>query len=283
MTLSGNTPPAVPCLINGKRLDHLTVLDRGLHYGDGVFETLAVVDRRPLCWDHHLARLRDGTRRLGIHFDEVAHLSAEVHALSAEVERAVLKVIITGGTGGRGYQRDLKATPTRLVSQWPWPLQAPPSGITARLCKMRLGHHPATAGIKHLNRLEQVLARNEWHDVDIHEGLLRDIDDNIIEGTMSNVFVVLPDKRLLTPDVSRCGVAGIVRGHILEHVSEIGLYCTVCPISLADVEAASELFFCNSIAGIMSVSRLGERTFSRHKVSDEIRDFLIAGKVIASP
>ncbi len=272
----------VACLVNGQPLNHIAVLDRGLHYGDGLFETLAVVDQCPLCWDRHLRRLLAGCERLHIQFDDVSPLMAEVHALCEGVDRAVLKVIITSGEGERGYRRSPEAAPTRIVSRRPWPAPPPPD-ITVRLCDTRLGHHPATAGVKHLNRLEQVLAGSEWNDPDIQEGLMRDIEGNVIEGTMSNIFAVLPDGQLLTPDLTRCGIWGVVRQYILDHCGEIGCRCGVREMSLEDVYTASELFFCNSIAGIMPVARLGEVEFFSHPIADKISAFLIAREVTVSP
>jgi 4-amino-4-deoxychorismate lyase len=276
-------------LLNGKSIDSINLRDRGLHYGDGLFETLAVIDQQPLCWDRHLARLLSGCERLKINFDDVAVLEAEANTLCKNQDRAVLKITITAGIGGRGYQRmetgiGSEPKPTRLVAIHPWPEYADElftQGINVHLCSTRLGHNPVLAGIKHLNRLEQVLARSEWNRTDITEGLMLDINDNVIEGTMSNLFVVFPDKKLITPDLSLCGIDGIVRQYILDHCKELANESEVCQLSLDDLYAASEIFFCSSVAGILPVRQLGEHKFFSQQAANEIRQFLLSQAVIA--
>ena len=228
-----------------------------------------------------------GCERLKIDFDDVAILESELDDLCKDQDRAVLKIIITSGTGGRGYQRTGAGTkPTRLLAITPWP-EYPDTllsqGINVHLCSTRLGHNPGLAGIKHLNRLEQVLARNEWEGTDITEGLMLDIDTNVIEGTMSNIFAIYPDKELRTPDLSFCGIEGIVRQYLLDHCKESSYECEVCQMSLDDLYTASEIFFCNSIAGIMPVRQLGEHKFSSQQATNEIKNILISQGIIAPP
>lgn len=276
-------------LLNGQSTGSIDILDRGLHYGDGLFETLAVIDQQPLCWDKHLQRLLSGCARLKIDFDDVDILKSEVSSLCENTgnhsERAVLKITITSGTGGRGYKRgNAGVKPTRLLAMHPWP-DYPDNysteGVQAHLCYTRLGHIPELAGIKHLNRLEQVLARNEWENTDVMEGLMLDIDAYVIAGTMSNLFAIYPDKKLLTPDLSLCGIEGIVRQSILDHSSEFGYKSEICKLSLEDIYSASEVFFCNSIAGIMPVNQLADHKFSSQLTANEIKQFLISREVIA--
>ena len=276
-------------LVNGQLCNKINITDRGLHYGDGLFETLAVIDQQPLCWDKHLQRLLSGCARLKIDFDDVELLKSEVSSLCENIDnhskRAVLKITITSGTGGRGYKRgNTSVKPTRLLAIHPWP-DYPDNysteGIQAHLCCTRLGHIPELAGIKHLNRLEQVLARNEWENTDIMEGLMLDIDTNVIAGSMSNLFAIYPDKKLLTPDLSLCGIEGIVRQYILDHSSEFGYQSEICKLSLEDIYSASEVFFCNSIAGIMPVKQLVDHKFSSQLIANEIKQFLMSREVIA--
>lgn len=276
-------------LLNGQSTGSIDILDRGLHYGDGLFETLAVIDQQPLCLDKHLQRLLSGCARLKIDFDDVDILNSEVSSLceniNNNIERVVLKIIITSGTSGRGYKRgNTSVKPTRLLAIHPWPVYPDnysAVGIQAHLCSTRLGHTPELAGIKHLNRLEQVLARNEWKNTDIMEGLMLDIDTNVIAGSMSNLFAIYPDKKLLTPDLSLCGIEGIVRRYILDHCSEFGYKSEICKLSLEEIYSASEVFFCNSIAGIMPVKQLAEHKYFSQTDTNEIRKFLITREVIA--
>lgn len=276
-------------LVNGQLCNKINITDRGLHYGDGLFETLAVIDQQPLCWDKHLQRLLSGCARLKIDFDDVELLKSEVSSLCENIDnhsdRAVLKITITSGTGGRGYKRgNAGVKPTRLLAIHPWP-DYPDNysteGIQVHLCSTRLGHNPELAGIKHLNRLEQVLARNEWENTDIMEGMMLDIDTNVIAGTMSNLFAIYPDKKLLTPDLSLCGIEGIVRQTILDHSSMFGYKSEICKLSLEDIYSASEVFFCNSIAGIMPVKQLADHKYFSQTDANEIKQFLITREVIA--
>jgi len=246
-------------LLNGQSADSIDLLDRGLHYGDGLFETIAVINAQPLCWDKHLQRLLSGCTRLKFDFNDAELLESEVVSICKNVDRAVLKITVTTGIGGRGYKRSsTELKPTRLLAIHPWP-EYPDNystqGIQVHLCSNRLGHNPGLAGIKHLNRLEQVLARNEWDDANTMEGLMMDIDDNVIEGTMSNLFVVYPDKKLITSDISLCGIQGIVRQYILDNCAELAYTSNVKKLSLDDVYAASEMFFCNSVALFLECHR----------------------------
>jgi 4-amino-4-deoxychorismate lyase len=272
-------------LLNGQSAGSIDLLDRGLHYGDGLFETIAVINEQPLCLDKHLQRLLSGCERLKLNFDDVAILESEINSICKNIDRAILKITVTAGVGGRGYNRsssDLK--PTRLLAIHPWP-EYPDNylsqGIQVHLCSGRLGHNPGLAGIKHLNRLEQVLARNEWDDANTMEGLMLDIDDNVIEGTMSNLFIILPDKKLITPDLSLCGIEGIVRQYILDNCEELAYTCDVKNISMENIYAASEMFFCNSVAGIMPVRQLADHKFPAQLATNEISQFLISRGVIA--
>ena len=272
-------------LLNGQSADSIDLLDRGLHYGDGLFETIAVINNQPLCIEEHIQRLLSGCERLKIKFDDIDLLESEIISICKNIDRAVLKITVTTGIGGRGYKRSsTELKPTRLLAIHPWP-EYPDNystqGIQVHLCSNRLGHNPGLAGIKHLNRLEQVLARNEWDDANTMEGLMMDIDDNVIEGTMSNLFVVYPDKKLITSDVSLCGIQGIVRQYILDNCAELAYTSDVKKLSLDDVYAASEMFFCNSIAGIMPVRQLANHKFPSQLATNEIKQFLISQGIIA--
>ncbi|HHH36012.1 MAG TPA: aminodeoxychorismate lyase [Gammaproteobacteria bacterium] len=256
------------CLINGEERAALDVHDRGLHYGDGLFETVAVVNGRMPLWSRHMARLTEGARRLGIPVPAPAVLASEAQRLCGDASRAVLKILLTRGSG-RGYRPPASVEPRRLLFRYSWPaghgLHAG-RAVTVRICNLRLGHNPALAGIKHLNRLEQVLARSEWDDDHIAEGLLLDETDHVIEGTQSNLFIVR-DGRLLTPDLSRCGVAGVMRGLVMEEAPRLGIPCVETSLRLADVLESDEVFLCNSLAGIVPVRAIGEVAWPCHDLA----------------
>jgi 4-amino-4-deoxychorismate lyase len=263
-------------LVNGIVADSLAVTDRGLLYGDGLFETLAVRNGLPQRWGRHLARLQGGCKRLSIALPDGSLLAAEAARLCAGVDRAVLKILITRGTGSRGYRPDAVAVPTRIVQCLPDPGYSPDlarDGIVARLCALRLGHNSALAGLKHLNRLEQVLARSEWNDDNIREGLLTDQTGNLVEGIMSNVFLVHGDT-LLTPDLARCGVSGIMRGLVLELAAHAGIACAVRDVALDEIWQADELFVCNSLAGIWPVVKCDNHTYAIGRVTRTLQRLL---------
>lgn len=255
--------------------------DRGLLYGDGLFTTLAVIQRQPQHWQRHWQRLADGCQRLKIPVPEQQDIEHRLSQVCAELEpQAVVKIIITRGAGGRGYRPPEQAQPHVFFSQHPWPVYPDAffqHGVKLRLCQTRLAQQPLLAGIKHLNRLENVLARSEWDTPEIAEGLMLDTQGNLIEGTMSNVFFVKQGV-LCTPSLQQCGVAGIMRGLILATAQAEKIPCKIAEFSLNDLYAAKEVFLSNSLIGIWSVRCLLEgetlvqqwhdkqfsRYFSRH-------------------
>jgi 4-amino-4-deoxychorismate lyase len=270
------TDTNIPVLVNGETLDCLSSLDRGLMFGDGVFETLAVTGGEPRFWLRHLERLAEGCRRLGLPLPDASLLRDEAAALLTGSDACVLKIIVTRGAGGRGYRPPGTARPTRILQLHPWPdlpQECAENGVRVRLCAMRLGSNPALAGIKHLNRLEQVLARQEWDDPDIREGLMLDGGGCVIEGTMSNLFVVRGGK-LATPALGRCGVAGIMRTVVMELAGGTGLDVSVGELQLADVEQADELFLTNSLIGVWPISGLGDRTWPVGRVTRQLQERL---------
>lgn len=251
-------------LINGKTDDKISVNDRGLQYGDGVFETIAYRHGKPEFLNAHLTRLESGCALLNIAFEQQDILRQELESVFQQLDNdAVIKIIVTRGEGQRGYFSENTTMPTRIISTHPFP-QFPESyqseGVILRFCEQRLSTNSRLAGIKHLNRLEQVLARNEWDDPDISEGIMSDHDDNIIEGTMSNIFIVESDK-LYTPVVTRTGIAGITRATIIELATRSGLAVEERIIDRRQLAEADEVFVCNSIIGIWPVSAISNKLY----------------------
>lgn len=253
------------CWIDGVPAVALPVQDRGLQYGDGLFETFAVKDSRICLLDLHLQRLAEGCGRLGLIMPPQDTLRAELQMAAAGVTRAVLKFILTRGSGGRGYRPPAEAATRRVLSRHPWP-EYPAAwsehGVRIRICDMRLAAQTRLAGIKHLNRLEQVLARAEWNDADgFQEGLMLDLEGRVIEGTMSNVFASPGEGVLLTPDLSRCGVAGVMRRHIIEQAAKAGIQVQVAAVPLGELQQAREIFLCNSLLGVWPVAALAGKNY----------------------
>ncbi len=249
-------------LINGRESVEIDVRDRGLHYGDGVFETVALVQGEPRRLEHHFARLARGCARLGIACPPHELLAQELAKLAGDETRGVLKLIVTRGIGARGLKVDADAPPTRILSLHPWPThpsQWQSEGVAVRICKTQLADQPALAGIKHLNRLEQVVARREWNDPAIAEGLMRDRQGAFVCGTMTNMFIVR-DGRLLTPPVDRCGVAGTVRATVLERAHALGMPAVQSVVTEEELARADEVFLTNAVIGIWPVTRIERRT-----------------------
>lgn len=225
--------------------------DRGLAYGDGVFETVLLRKGKPVLWPYHFARLTQGCERLAIPLPTQEQLQA-TWAGEPAAELEVLKLILTRGSGGRGYALPESVAPRLLSRRAPLVINTERwhQGVSVRICRLRLGHQPMLAGIKHLNRLENVLARQEWHDTAIAEGLLADVDGWLVEATSMNVFWQQAGS-VWTPFLKRCGVAGTLRAALLDHslVREADL-------PLAALPTVERLWVANSVQGVWPVSEL---------------------------
>ena len=263
-------------LVNGECKEHIEISDRGFQYGDGLFETIAVRNGQPVCLDRHLDRLNAGCRRLYIPFPGTEILTLEAEKLTQHSSKAVLKLILTRGSGGRGYRQPDLIQTTRVLSLHPYP-DYPESyteqGINTRFCATRLGLNPALAGIKHLNRLEQILARAEWIDLDIQEGIMLDINDHVIEGTMTNLFYI-KNNTLYTSSLLQSGVAGIVRGIILAMSSDHELCAIEHTFTKDELLSADEVFVCNSIIGIWPVKQIASTCFPVGLITKQIQNWL---------
>lgn len=264
-------------LINGVSGDQISIRDRGLLYGDGVFRTLRVFEGQPQHWPLHYKKLQQDCNALGINCPDFVCLSAELAGLTPAHPDAVFKIIVTRGLSARGYPPSPDAISTHIWDVAPlpdypesWALQ----GVTLRLCELRLSHQPRLAGIKHLNRLENVLAAAECTDV--AEGLLLDAEGHVIEGVRSNVFLISRG-RMITPDLSRCGVAGVQRDRVIAYAGEIGMPVDVRDIGLAELSAADELFLTNSVFGIWPVAQFERRSWTDFSHAIQIRAALEAG------
>lgn len=263
-------------LVNGAASDTLPAADRGLAYGDGVFRTLAIRAGRTRSWARHYRKLAHDCEALGIPCPQEAILRDELARLAAHEPDCAAKAIVTRGAGRRGYAPPLRIQPTRIVmsARLPqYPAEFAESGVKVRVCALRLGFQPALAGVKHLNRLENVLARSEWTDPGIAEGLMLDGEGNVIGGTMTNVFIV-ESSALATPDLSRSGVAGVTRDRVIAAATVRGLACSVEHISLERVMRAQEVLLVNSLIGAWQVRELDERVWAAGKLTTDLRRWL---------
>lgn len=261
-------------LINGQPETHVDVTDRGLHYGDGLFETIAVRAGRPQLWQAHMVRLAEGCVRLGIPLPDVTLLAAEADQLCADADKAVVKIIVTRGSGGRGYRAPEAVQPTRIVARYPWPEYADAATpYNLRLCRTPLGCNPILAGIKHLNRLEQILARSEWSDDSIQEGVMCDTQGNVIECISANLFGVR-NGTLMTPDLIRCGVAGVMRETVLGLAEKLGIPSEITTIHRDEIAQMDELFVTNAILGIRPVIRYEQSDYTQNTITKVLQNAL---------
>ncbi len=261
---------------NGASVAELAVDDRGLQYGDGLFETIAIRKGEPRLWSLHSNRLARGCKALAIKMPSDELLGdGIVHAIAASKlpdTYCTVKIILTAGVSRRGYARAESCTPTILFAAFattPPPASFYRDGVETRICSTRLAMHSPTAGLKTLNRLEQVLARSELSENNLFEGLTMDADDNLICGTMSNVFFVRK-QTISTPPIDSCGVAGVMREHLIASLAIQGQRVSLETMPLADLDTVDEVFLSNSQFGVMPVASCDAMRWGVGAVSREI-------------
>ncbi len=243
---------------------HVAPSNRGIAYGDGLFETMRVHGGAVPWWGRHWARLQHGAARLRLDLPDASFAADEVAQMARSGGDGVLKLVCSRGAGGRGYAPDPRASCDWQLSWHPLPAPAPQAGLSMRWCSTRLAQQPLLAGMKHCNRLEQVLARAEWDDPnaserDADEGLLCDTGGTVVCATSANVFVLREEGGWFTPRLDQCGVAGICRAVLLD-----ALGAREAVLAPRDVEAADAVFLCNAVRGILPVARLAGRAWAPH-------------------
>jgi 4-amino-4-deoxychorismate lyase len=255
-------------LINGQPVSQIDVRDRGFQYGDGVFETIACRNGQLQFWQAHMQRLQDACERLNLPVIPAQQWLDDIAALQPRGD-VVIKLIQSRGVSGRGYAySDSEQQPVRVCALYPWPdyPQQNQQGIRVMICKTPVSINPALAGIKHLNRLDNVLARNEWREPHIAEGLMLDHQQHVIEGTMSNVFCVLDDQ-LYTPALELCGVRGVVREQIIQLARSQGITVNEIDISLQNFLQMDEIFVSNSLIGVWPVTSIVDQPGGQYSSS----------------
>jgi 4-amino-4-deoxychorismate lyase len=265
-------------LINGDFTQRISPLDRGFAYGDGVFRTMLMRNGQTDNWPLHYQKLVADCAVIGIVCPSADLLISDMQQLFLVTENQpeVAKIIITRGEGARGYAPPAITNPTRAIIKSAMPKYAPDiflKGVDLHLCETRLPQQSKLAGIKHLNRLENVLARMEWNDENLFDGLMLDQQSNVIECTMSNVFARFDDV-LITPDLSACGVAGITRQRIIWLASTLSLKIEIKPLPFAKMALADEVIICNSLYGALAVKKIDHKKFPLQNLAKSIRDAL---------
>lgn len=262
-------------LVNGKPDVAISPLDRGFNYGDGVFETCMISFNTIPLWSFHRTRLLASAKRLLIEIDIVA-IEQDIRSLLSQlpVQEFILKLVVSSGMGGRGYRRDGIRNSTVCIGIFAKPDHASrQQGVSTRICQLRLMHSTALAGLKHLSRLEHILARAEWTD-EFDEGLLLNQRDELVEGTITNLFWIKGDK-LFTPDLSEQGVSGVMRAVVMNHlIPQLGLDLQVGQFGVETLYCADEVFITNSTNGIwpvLSISDVGIKYFPRGALTQQLQ------------
>ncbi len=254
-------------LINGSFDAVISPFDRGFAYGDGVFRTIKMVQGLPESWPQHYQKLVADCAVINIVCPSAELLMSDLQQLFTSDEVAVAKIIITRGEGSRGYTLPAITAPMRVVTKSAMPQYAQErfsEGVNLIVCDTRLAAQPLLAGIKSLNRLENVLARMEWNehtfnDIAIADGILLDANDNVIECTAANIFACFGGT-LITPSLTSCGIAGITRQRIIELAHTLSLKIVVEDFNCEKLFSADEVIICNSLYGAFQVKAVQVKT-----------------------
>lgn len=259
--------------VQGEPARSIGLGDRGLHYGDGVFETIGASAGRVRFLDAHLERLAHGCAALSIPAPDARLLGREITRAAGLAPHVIVKVIVTrGALDGRGYAWTGAEAPTRIVCAWDWPGGPLASRAPARAdYATRAASRPLVAGVKHLNRLEQVLACHEARRRGLDEVILANPEDGVVGGAMTNVFICEGD-RLVTPPIAQCAVAGVMRAQVLAAAARAGIATCERAIAKPELEGAGALWVTNVRVGLWPVGSLGPRTFARHPWTSMLRD-----------
>jgi len=252
---------ATASFVDGRVADSLPLNDRGGAYGHGLFETMLLhKGLLPLRQQHSERLLRDAPT-LGISITE-EQLAQNIDGLikrldSQQLSSGVMKIIVTAGSGGRGYASPAAAVAAPRISAQYFPLPGDiqlqrQQGIRVTECDYRLPLNPVLAGIKHLNRLDQVMARSEWVE-EYDDGIMVSADYRVIETTRANLFVKLASG-WVTPRLDQAGVRGVMRQLLLDQLfSRAGLKVRQGEVSPEQLDSAEELFSCSSVRGIVPI------------------------------
>jgi 4-amino-4-deoxychorismate lyase len=263
--------------VNGVEDATISYLDRGLHFGDGLFETIACRQGAPRFLPLHLERLALGCARLRFPAPDLQALGAEIQMLAQGVDRAIIKAILTRGVAvARGYGISGTEKATHITIRYPWPSEDPSAmhqGVQVGTLTLRLSESPLLAGLKHCNRLEQILARAECSERSLVEGILFSTSGKLVSGTMSNLFLV-HGSAIRTPLLDRCGVTGVMRRVVMREAARAGIPVQECDLSEADLRNADELFLTNARIGIWPVRSLDERPMTPGPMTRHLQEVM---------
>lgn len=233
---------------------HVSIKDRALNYGDGFFSTMRCVHHTIELLDRHILRLRSDAMRLGFQIDNWDELVEQLEATAHQgPATSVIKVLISRGEGGRGYSSQTALSPTAIITQNVLPENS--SNFKLSIAAGYLAEQPLLAGIKHLNRLEQILFKQQADELAVDDVLCLDIHQHIIETSSANIFW-FKEGHWFTPKLTRCGVNGVYRQFLLDLFAEFNIVCGIGEYPLHDIVAADSVFICNAVRGLIPVSEL---------------------------
>jgi len=242
-------------LVNGQQAEHISIRDRGFQYGDGCFETVRILFKKPILWSEHLKRLKYAckTLQLSVNFDLLKSEVAQLIRVN-KATNVILKIIITRGEGGRGYAPAVQSDCTRILQLIDYVAPSTSSGARVVVCRHRLSSNSFLGGIKHLNRLDQVLASAQI-PADCDEGLCMDEAGYVIEGCRSNLLFAI-DNKLVSPDLSKSGVEGVMLDHLIDEFGVKGIAVIRRTISMSELKRADEILLCNSVFGVWPIAEI---------------------------
>jgi len=254
----------------------VSIDDRAFQYGDGLFETIAIRNGEPRLWEYHVDRLAMGCERLSIAVPDIRSLRQQLDDAVGQSDEnpayCAVKIVISSGVSARGYARKRPTDAKSYIGVFatlPVAVEHYRGGVETRVCSTRLALFSVIAGLKTLNRLEQVIARSETVAQSTFEGLTLDADERLICGTMSNVFIV-SNQSIITPSLHRCGVEGVMRRHAIETLRENGTAVEIRDVDVSELYCSDEVFLTNSQFGVLPVRRCGERVWRLHPVTRQV-------------
>lgn len=262
MTVGMSATVPNKALINGEAAAGSRVWNRGLHYGDGVFRTCLIYEGQVIDLEKQIEKIINDAEVVSLYFAHPETLLREAQQLAQGQAQAVLKILLIRAGASRGYRTSV-ATADRLLCTYPtsrYPSANWERGIVVFRSRVRLGSQPMLAGVKHLNRLEQILASREW-EPGADEGIMGDDQNRPVSGTRGNLFWA-KQGALRTPALDRCGVAGLMRDKVLQGASALKLPCSVAEGSWEELESADEVFVTNSLIGLWPVRTMGDKSWA---------------------
>ncbi|WP_282130609.1 aminodeoxychorismate lyase [Pseudoalteromonas aliena] len=237
----------------------ISTSDRGLNYGDGFFTTAKVVDGQVQYWPHHKARLIECAERLGFPELDFYSLENKITQHTTDLQLSVLKILITRGEGGRGYGLPSECNITILLSVLDYPSNysaLAKKGVRLEISPIKLASQPYLAGLKTLNRLEQVLIKKAMQTQNCDDVLVLDHNNNVIEASAANIFAI-KNHKVFSPLVDECGIKGVYLQSLCDK-----LPVEFKRVQVEDLTQADAVFVCNSLMGAVPVKSIEQQVFN---------------------